>query len=78
MPSQPTRRIHLTKYALAGNRLRHREDMLLPVIASPEDQQAALAAFEELGVEYLKPVFEKLEGRVNYDELKVLRLRCLS
>jgi ATP-dependent DNA helicase RecQ len=68
---------HLTKYALVGNRLRNRED-LLPLTASPEDQRAALAAFEELGAEYLKPVFEKLEGRVSYDELKILRLRYLS
>lgn len=68
---------HLTKYALAGNRLRNREDFQ-PVTASPKDQQAALAAFEELGAEYLKPVFEKLDGRISYDELKVLRLLHLS
>lgn len=68
---------HLTKYALAGNRLRHREDFQA-LTTSPEDQQAALAAFEELGAEYLKPVFEKLDGRVSYEDLRMLRLRCLD
>ncbi len=69
---------HLTKYALAGNRLRDGEDLQLLTSVSPEDQQAALAAFEELGAEYLKPVFEKLDGRVSYDELKLLRLHHLA
>jgi hypothetical protein len=37
-----------------------------------------MLAFDEFGPERLKPVFEKLEGRVNYDELKILRLMYLS
>ncbi|WP_417913087.1 DNA helicase RecQ [Candidatus Electronema sp. TJ] len=68
---------YVTKYALAGNPLRQRED-LLPLTAAPAEQQAALAAFEELGAEYLKPVFEKLDGRVSYEDLRILRLRCLA
>jgi ATP-dependent DNA helicase RecQ len=68
---------HLTKYALAGSRLRNGDD-LQPLTVSPEDQQAALAAFEELGAAYLKPVFDRLDGRVSYDELKMLRLLHLS
>jgi len=68
---------HVTKYALAGSPLRQRKD-LLPVTAAPEDQQAALAAFEELGAAYLKPVFDRLDGRVSYDDLKMLRLISLA
>ncbi|MCG2787724.1 MAG: DNA helicase RecQ [Anaerolineae bacterium] len=69
---------HLTKYALAGNRLRNGEDFQSLTSTSPDDQQAAFAAFEELGAEYLKPVFDKLGGRINYDELKILRLCYLA
>jgi ATP-dependent DNA helicase RecQ len=69
---------HLTRYALAGSRLRNGEDFQSLTSTSPEDQQAALAAFEELGAEYLKPVFDKLGGRINYDELKILRLCHLA
>jgi ATP-dependent DNA helicase RecQ len=68
---------HLTKYALAGSRLRNGDD-LQPLTVSPEDQQAALAAFEELGAAYLKPVFDRLDGRVSYDDLKLLRLISLA
>ncbi|WP_420208094.1 DNA helicase RecQ [Candidatus Electronema sp. JC] len=69
---------HLTKYALAGNQLRNVEELQAFVSASPEDRQAALAAFEELGAEYLKPAFDRLDGRVSYDDLKILRLSCLA
>lgn len=69
---------HLTRYALAGNRLRNGEDFQSLTSTSPDQQQAALAAFEELGAEYLKPVFDKLGGRINYDELKILRLCHLA
>jgi ATP-dependent DNA helicase RecQ len=69
---------HLTRYALAGNRLRNGAEFQSLTSTSPDDQQAALTAFEELGAEYLKPVFDKLGGRVNYDELKILRLCYLS
>ena len=41
------------------------------------EQQAAITAFEELGTYYLKPVFDKLNGTLNYDELKILRMLYL-
>lgn len=69
---------HLTKYALAGNRLRNGDEFQSLTSTSPENQQAAFAAFEELGTEYLKPAFDKLGGRVSYDELKILRLCYLA
>jgi len=31
-------------------------------------------AFDQVGSDMLKPVHEKLNGAVNYDELKILRL----
>ena len=69
---------HLAQYALAGNRLRNGSEFQAYTSTSPDDQQAAMLAFDELGAAYLKPVFDKLEGRVNYDELKILRLMYLS
>jgi hypothetical protein len=37
-----------------------------------------METFEKLGWNYLKPVFEALNGEVSYDELHVLRLYHLS
>jgi ATP-dependent DNA helicase RecQ len=54
----------------------NRENLYIEV--APEMQQAAFAAFDEVGAALLKPAFDKLEGRVNYDELKILRLLYLS
>jgi ATP-dependent DNA helicase RecQ len=31
-------------------------------------------AFDEVGIEALKPAFEKLEGRYSYDDLKIARV----
>lgn len=69
---------HLTRYALAGNRLRSGEDFQSLTSTSPDDQQAAFAAFEEFGAAYIKPAFDKLGGRVGYDDLKILRLCYLA
>jgi len=41
-------------------------------------QQLAFEGFSENGTKYLKPVFEKLNGVMDYDELKILRLIYLS
>lgn len=41
---------------------------------SPEEQQRTLAAFAELGLEYLRPVYDALGESVSYDELHLLRL----
>ena len=65
---------HLTKYILAGNKLRNGTDLQALTSATTDQQQAAFVAFDELGTTYLKPVFDKLNGVLNYDELKILRL----
>ena len=40
--------------------------------------QNVMEAFKALGTEYLNPVYEQLEGTVNYDDLKLLRLYYLT
>jgi ATP-dependent DNA helicase RecQ len=68
---------HLSRYLSAGNQLRNGNDLQSLTSATPEQQQAVFAAFDELGPTYLKPVFDKMTGALNYDELKVLRMLYL-
>lgn len=65
---------HLTKYAMAGNSLRNSNDLESLTSATAEQKQSAFAAFGELSPTFLKPVYDKLNGTLNYDELKILRL----
>jgi len=68
---------HLNKYVMAGNALRC--DEILALSTLPADQKiVALKAFDQCGSEYLKPTFDFLNGEVDYDELKILRLYHLS
>ncbi len=69
---------HLTRFVMAGHSLRVGDDLLAISSTSPDDQQAVTQAFDELGTTVLKPVFERLGGRVNYAELKILRLVYLG
>jgi len=69
---------HLTKYAMAGNKLRSGSDLQAATSAALEQRQATFAAFDELGTVYLKPVYDILNGALNYDELKILRLLYLA
>jgi ATP-dependent DNA helicase RecQ len=68
---------HLTKYLMAGNKLRNGNDLQSQTSATTEQQQATFAAFDEFSVKYLKPVYDKLNGALNYDELRVLRMLYL-
>jgi ATP-dependent DNA helicase RecQ len=65
---------HLTKFMTAGNPLRSSGDLLSLSKLSPDQQQKVFQAFDELGADMLKPIHEKLNGTINYDELKILRL----
>jgi len=65
---------HLTRFLLAGNTLRNGEDLGELTSTTPEQQQAAFAAFDELSPAFLKPVYDRLNGELNYDELKILRI----
>lgn len=64
---------NLVKYVEAGNTLdgvRLQADSIL----TPEVQAKVLATFDELGDQYLKPIFEALGQTIPYDELHLLRL----
>jgi ATP-dependent DNA helicase RecQ len=67
----------LNKFLLAGNKLRSEIDLQSLTSATPDQQQAAFAAFDDLSPTYLKPVFDKLNGALNYDDLKILRMLFL-
>jgi ATP-dependent DNA helicase RecQ len=69
---------HLARYIEAGHTIRRAEELLALSSASPDQQATAFTAFDELGTALLKPVFDKLNGALNYDELKILRLCFLS
>jgi ATP-dependent DNA helicase RecQ len=69
---------HLARYIEAGHTIRRAEELLALSSASPDQQATAFTAFGELGTALLKPVFDKLNGALNYDELKILRLFFLS
>jgi ATP-dependent DNA helicase RecQ len=69
---------HLTNYMAAGHALRPAEDLLTLISATTEQQEAAFATFDELGTVFLRPVFDRLEGSVSYDDLKALRLCYMS
>lgn len=68
---------NLTRYAQEGHALRRQG--LAPLI--PADTQtltSIMNAFESLGGEYLKPVFDELRGSVDYDTLQACRLYYLG
>jgi ATP-dependent DNA helicase RecQ len=68
---------HLSRYLSAGNTLRKDSDIQSLTAATPDQQQAVFAAFDELSPTYLKPVHDALNGTLNYDELKILRMLYL-
>lgn len=65
---------HLTRFVMAGNPLRMGDDLAALTNATPDQKQAVFTVFDEVGTTLLKPVFDRLEGALNYDDLKVLRL----
>ena len=68
---------HLSRYLAAGNALRKDSDLQSLTSATPDQQQAVFAAFNELSSTYLKPIYDKMNGALNYDDLKILRLLYL-
>lgn len=69
---------HLVKFIGAGNQLRSSGDLISLSKLSPDQQQKVFQAFDELGADMLKPIHEKLNAQINYDELKILRLCYIS
>jgi len=68
---------HLFKYLQEGNDLKADELPNLSAVPS-EQKDHILDRFNELGTEFLKPVFDALGGEIDYEELKILRLYYLS
>jgi hypothetical protein len=69
---------HLARYVMAGNVLENTHDLLALSSLSPDQQQTVFEAFDELGTEYLRPTYDKLNGAASYEELKILRLCYLG
>ncbi|MHC1729000.1 MAG: DNA helicase RecQ [Syntrophobacteraceae bacterium] len=68
---------YLWGYFQEGNPLR--AEGLRPLITiSLQHFQKVLTAFEELGDQYLRPVFESLQGTVSYDDLRLINLYRLA
>lgn len=68
---------HLYKYFQEGYPLR--SGGLLPLLQiSEEQQQRAMRAFAELGLEFLRPVYAALNEEIGYRDLRIIRLHCLS
>jgi len=69
---------HLTNYALEGHTLRAGNDLRELSTLSAEQQEAVLAAFDAEGADRLRPVFDRLDGQISYDELKIMRVVYLT
>jgi len=69
---------HLFRYAMEGHPVRAGEDIQTLSTLPADQQEAVLALFEEIGTDFLKPVFDRLKGTVSYDDLRILRLIFFS
>jgi len=68
---------HLARYHAAGHKLRLDSELPLLTTATPEQQQAVFAAFDEFTPTALRPVFDRMKGELDYEELKILRMLYL-
>ena len=64
---------HLAKYVQAGNAL-SLDQIRAESTLSAEGQAQVLTAFDEVGADFLRPVFEFLQEQVAYDEIDILRI----
>ena len=69
---------HLENYLRDGHPLRSTSDLTNMLSCSNADQQAAFKAYQNLGTDMLKPIYDLLGGRVNYEDLRTLRIIFLS
>jgi ATP-dependent DNA helicase RecQ len=68
---------HLFNYITEGNKLRSGDEFLSLSAITADQQTEVLEAYEKLGAEQLRPVFDALKEKVCYDELYLLRLYYL-
>ncbi len=68
---------NLFSYLREGHPLR--SDGIIPLLSlDAERGEAVVRVFDDLGAEYLKPVFERLNGEISYEILGVYRLYLLA
>ena len=68
---------NLFRYIKDGGTLRR--DLLIPLVPSDKKSLSIIIdAFKHAGVEKLKPVFEELNGTVDYDTINICRLYYLA
>ena len=66
---------HLYKFIIEGNQL---SDKVQKVFIEDQDlKKKIFASFEKVGTQYLKPVFDDLEGNVDYDVLRLVMLEYM-
>jgi ATP-dependent DNA helicase RecQ len=68
---------HLETYLTEGNRLLP-ESILVESKLHEKEQKAVLKAFVDLGPELLRPIYDRFDGKYDYDELRILRLHYLA
>lgn len=64
---------HLERYGQAGHAL-NAEGLLKEIELDPSTRAEALAVFDRLGGQALRPVYEAFNGSIDYDTLRLLRL----
>lgn len=69
---------HLTRYALEGNQLRPAEDVRQLSRLSEMAQETVLSAIASQGVDHMRPIYDRLNGAISFEEIKILRLYYLS
>ena len=69
---------NLVKYVTEGNHLNNLQNLQSQITTSALLQNAVFSALDEHGTEYLKPIFDQLNGAVGYGDLKILRLIYLG
>ncbi len=69
---------HLFNYFQEGHHIVESDEFLSLSTVSPEQKGFILDRFEASGIERLGPVFDALDGKVDYEELKILRLYYVS
>lgn len=68
---------HLVRAAFKGTPLRHDGLQALSRL-SPNEQEKVMTAFREHGPEFLRPVYDSLDGHITWEELRILQLCYLA
>ncbi len=69
---------HLLQYCREGHAIRQTDEFLSFSTLTPETRETVLHLFKTLGVERMRPVFDALEGQVDYDELRILQIYYMA